>query len=374
MSSSIDYFKSKLEKPVVNVDELLSRGNNNFNFLRLVLAAVVLFSHGFEIIYGTTPYRDPWMVLTHTLPLGEIAVDGFFLISGLLIVRSWKQDPNFWRYLKRRVLRIYPGFIAAFLVCLFVVAPIGAVTDNYLAQLNLKKLLLSLLFLQQPLTPPVFASMPGHPHINPSMWTISHEFRCYILAALAGVIILKKPKYWLIATVALLFIYPWRMSLASVHFPFSYYLTGNLKDLVRLAMFFMVGGCFLLFLEKIRFENKIAFLFLPLLIVFMCISRVSAELALATLGAYILFWFAFLKIPLIDRFKYQSDVSYGLYLYGWPVQRLLQWYFPIHSPWVLFPLAFVVSYACGYVSWKLIERPALQFKRDRPQDPRLINA
>ena len=99
-----------------------------------------------------------------------------------------------------------------------------------------------------------------------------------------------------------------------------------------------------------------------------------SEIALSILGGYILFWFAFLPVPLLNRFKHHSDISYGLYLYGWPIQKLVLWYLPIHSPWLLFPIAFVFSYACGYLSWNLVERPALKFKRRTPQDPRLMGA
>jgi len=50
-------------------------------------------------------------MLFGTQPLGAMAVDGFFLLSGFLIVQSWATDPNLGRFLLKRVLRIYPAFI-----------------------------------------------------------------------------------------------------------------------------------------------------------------------------------------------------------------------------------------------------------------------
>lgn len=53
------------------------------------------------------------------------------------------------------------------------------------------------------------------------------------------------------------------------------------------------------------------------------------------------------------------DFSYGIYLYGWPVQKLLIWYLPLISPWLLFLLSAGISSGCGLLSWYIIEKPCL---------------
>ncbi len=58
------------------------------------------------------------------------------------------------------------------------------------------------------------------------------------------------------------------------------------------------------------------------------------------------------------------DVSYGTYLYGWPVQKALV-ALGVGNPWTLFALALPVSLALGYASCILIERPAMAFGRVR---------
>ncbi len=93
-----------------------------------------------------------------------------------------------------------------------------------------------------------------------------------------------------------------------------------------------------------------------------------AQLALATAGAYILFWFAFARLPALKFFQAHSDVSYGVYLYGWPTQSLLTWYFPQASPWVLAVAALSVCLGLGFLSWHLVELPFLRLKPRR--DPR----
>src|SRR5579872_6630536 len=85
-----------------------SSQTNNFNFMRLCLAVLVIFSHSFEIIDGNRR-REPLTRIFHTFSLGELAVDGFFLLSGYLIVKSWERRPVLLNYLQKRVYRIYPG-------------------------------------------------------------------------------------------------------------------------------------------------------------------------------------------------------------------------------------------------------------------------
>ena len=352
----------------------LARGGNNFNFVRLLLAALVLLSHSFELIDGNRS-REPLTRIFHTLSFGELAVDGFFLVSGFLIVRSWQGAPQLWPYFRKRVLRIYPGFIAAFLVCLLLVGPLASALKwgEYLRAICTPTTLISLVFLAPPDKVAVFAGQP-YPALNGAMWTIAYEFRCYILVALLGVAgLINRRMGWLILTLLLLAFHPLKTQFPTFNFPDSFYLFGSTAPLLRLTLFFLAGGCYYLFLPELRFLFSTVLLFLPFLMAAL-FNIYFAEIALSTLGAYIFFWFVFLPIPLLDRFKHHSDVSYGLYLYGWPVQKILLWYIPTLSPLLLFPLALTLSYGCGYLSWKLVERPALALKRRTPRDPRLLSA
>lgn len=176
--------KGPIEKHLEDAQET-TRRSNNFNLLRLLFATMVLLSHAPEVADGNA-HREILTRLFGTATFGTVAVDGFFLLSGCLIVQSWQRTPELLDFLKKRVLRIYPGYLVALLVSSFVVGPLGANAAHYFSQIDLPQFIKSGLLLQGPSVPPVFQGQP-QAFVNGSMWTISYEFRCYLLVALWGV-------------------------------------------------------------------------------------------------------------------------------------------------------------------------------------------
>ncbi|MBC6988923.1 acyltransferase family protein [Hymenobacter sp. BT491] len=146
---------------------------NNFNFLRLLFASLVLVSHAPELRDGNRSHE----LLTRLfgqLSFGEVAVSGFFLLSGYLITQSWERKPDLRDYFEKRIRRIVPGFLVAFglsvvLVGPFAVAePVGA----YFAHLSYRALLTTALQLRPP---EVLGVFPGQPHqfLNGALYTVS---------------------------------------------------------------------------------------------------------------------------------------------------------------------------------------------------------
>jgi peptidoglycan/LPS O-acetylase OafA/YrhL len=82
-----------------------------------------------------------------------------------------------------------------------------------------------------------------------------------------------------------------------------------------------------------------------------------------TLGAYALFYFALqVQSARLSRVGSRVDLSYGIYLYAWPIQSLLIWHHRHISPWILFALSAFMAGVCAYASWIFIESPALMLK------------
>lgn len=336
--------------------------SNNFNLLRLILASLVVLSHAPVLLDGDHR-REPLVAIFNTLTLGHIAVDGFFLLSGYLIVKSWLSDPVPVSFLKKRVLRIYPAFIVASMLCAFVVGPLGAANVmQYFTDFSTPGYFKSLVFLRVPVVPAVFDGTRD-PTVNGSMWTIFFEFLCYLAVLVLGVIgIVKNRKIWAGITAVALVLFclqGFGVSIGPMNFS---------HQVFRLVPIFFVGGCFYLYRAEIVFNRKVATV-LAVVLVLSMFERKIAELAAITAGAYLLFFFALARIPMLARANRMTDISYGIYLYAWPVKKVILWYFPSISLIALIFVSMVSSAVLGFASWKLVEAPFLKLKGKHAELP-----
>lgn len=269
------------------------------NILRLLLAGCVIFAHSPELIDGNR-LREPLTMLGLPFSLAEAAVRGFFILSGFLITASWVRQPELLTFMRKRVLRIYPAFILCMVVCLAIAPFVGG-------QIEWKRDIVRVIILH----PPTIEVFPGthYPVLNGASWTIMFEFACYLTVALVGVLGLWRERVvWLLGVVCIL--------ATTFEIP-SEGLSWYLYHYVRLAPWFLGGA---------------------------------------------LIYFTGWKPPqwLPDT---KTDISYGLYLYGWPAQKLLLWVWPGLAPWQLSLLALPAAAFCGWVSWILVEERCLKLKQ-----------
>ncbi|HEX4711820.1 acyltransferase [Phenylobacterium sp.] len=350
------------------------RPANGIGALRLLFASLVIVSHSPEMLDGNLE-REPLHMLFHTLSSGRLAVDAFFLISGYLIAASFAASAGVGSYFMKRILRIYPAFVVCFLLCVFLVAPLAGASLRSLGAADWGRLGYRLVLLKSPAVDQAFATLP-YPALNGSAWTISYEFRCYILAALLGMVGLygRRGLYLaltaVVVTTSLVLSWP---DLADFRSPAWLVASlGEPHQQLKLLAAFMVGTCFWLYSKDIVLRGRYAAVAAVPLLGLMFMPQV-AETALILLGGYILFWVAF-KVswkPLLT-INAKDDISYGVYLYAWPIGALLIWYWRDIPVGVLAGLTFLGAVACGHVSWLLIEKPAMSWKwRSRRIQPRI---
>ena len=156
---------------------------NNFDLLRFLLAVSVIYSHSYPLTLGADEYAEPMKALSRgRTTIGSIAVDCFFIISGFLITQSWLRSKGFFDYLRRRILRIFPGYIVVLAVCHFVVAPLSGVdVSQTFSGERLRYLVGRMLTLRYYNEPAAFPTNPYPFAINGSLWTIRYEFACYLI-------------------------------------------------------------------------------------------------------------------------------------------------------------------------------------------------
>jgi peptidoglycan/LPS O-acetylase OafA/YrhL len=325
------------------------RSDNNFGLLRLLLALLVIVSHSPQLVDGNAS-REIMFRLFGTMTLGSAAVDGFFIVSGYLITKSFVQSPSVAAYVAKRFVRIAPA--------------VGGV-DPLSSAATTKHLLLLMLRLLPPAVPGTFLGNP-YTDLNLSMWTIAYECRCYIAAAIIGLLGLYDGRFRLVfvfGTVALLI----ADSIGVANHPVGAgeSLTGSFDQDIRFAASFAAGACFYLCRDEIRFTAFGAGLSAVCLAVLLFSAR-WAEAGLIVCGGYLMFWFVFeLRIDGFSRIGRGIDISYGLYLYAWTVQNILIWMDRAIDPLLLTALTIPVAAAFGYASWIWVERPAMRLLASR---------
>lgn len=328
---------------------------NSFTLLRLILAALVIVAHAAELTDRGNS-RETFHLLGGKLSAGEFAVEAFFMVSGYLVLQSWSRRPKLSAYLSKRVLRIVPAFVAAYLISALLVGWLGGGPD-YLAELfqssGILKLLSGLTLLKPPSTPPVFAGSP-YPMVNGALWTITYEFRCYLLIPILAACGFYSNR--------LLFAIGW----LAVVLGAGFYSVAHLRDamslgLLRFLPFFLAGNVAYLYRDRLRWNRVAGCLCIAAAALSMG-SLAATRFVLPIFGSYAILWLALSECSPLRFVSPSYDISYGVYLYGWPTQKLLLWYFPTITLGFQMVLTLSLSMFLGWASWYLIETRCLALK------------
>ncbi len=342
---------------------------NNFDFLRFLMASLVLFYHCFALLGGAAKFHSEALDSAAGLGAGA-AVSFFFVISGFLVTQSWRRTPQAGPFLKKRVLRIYPAFIFASLFCALVVGPLGAANAaDYFRHFHPLGFAAYMLLLVGPYLPPTLPHVPYAGQVNNSFWTLRYEFECYLLVLVLGLAGLLRRPAFVLACFGLAVAVTLAQCLGhGLPIPDrDLHLVGNPIYWPRFAVCFLSGMTFLLYRDRISYA-------LPWLLLALLALGAAAvcsrwwDLAVPTAGAYLLFWIAYRPIPKLAHFAKHGDLSYGVYLFAFPVQQMLVcWFQPHLTPLGLFFSAFPITLLLAAVSWHFVEKPCLRLKKRAAQ-------
>jgi peptidoglycan/LPS O-acetylase OafA/YrhL len=332
---------------------------NALNAVRLVLAMSVILWHSFPLTGASVEFQPVRQFL------GEVSVDGFFAISGFLIVSSWKRNPEWHRYLLARVIRIFPGFWVCLIITAAVIAPLATMLSTgqgYTQMVSFENITYVLknvgLRIVQPTIGDTPAGVPFTGAWNGSLWTLWWEFLCYVGVLVLGVLRLYKYR----ATLPIVFALTLVALIATAYGPIdNYYVVNG----ARFGIMFAAGMLIEQYAHKISLSWPLIGLasVVALGSMFLPDYRLVGALFLAyvVLGVGVI-----LKSP---KLELKNDISYGAYIYAFPLQQLLASTSFVTIGVPLFALAatiLTVPLAAG--SWFLIERNALKLKPRRRHD------
>jgi peptidoglycan/LPS O-acetylase OafA/YrhL len=378
---------------VYSLADAFDSKRNNFNFLRLFLAVAVIYSHAAFLLYGPPTLDAVGTFLhdqfdeprDHAIDSGHLAVYGFFVISGFLISMSWRRSENAWSYFRKRVLRIYPGFIGAMLVGLFVLGPLGASeVGAYFGGLwwSLVAWVPRMLCLSAPWdVAPFTETLKGVPiaHVlNGSLWTIRPEFLCYVMVAVLGGASLLVPGRWrmkvMVVGPVLLFLFLYGVYLGRLHgwldHPFPWLeasergrkVLERVWELPRLFTYFAAGMCLYAYRRSIPVSRWLVAGAVVVIVGSIFVPGVLA-VTLPICGSYALLCFSTVKQPWMNGFGKSTDLSYGVYLYAFPLQQLAVMYFGPHlTAMTAFLAVLPPVFLLAWLSWTLVERPAMRWR------------
>lgn len=343
----------------MKLSELVDGRDNNFNALRLLAALLVVFGHSWSL---TASGPDPLNRLTG-YAAGSAGLAVFFTISGYLITRSaLERRPG--RFLYLRCLRILPALFVVTLFETFIVGPIffeRSVPEYFASRQSWGHLKNVTLYFGSFDIKGVFIDNPLK-GLNGSTWTLPIEMTLYVAALLAATFGLLRARAmpFLLALCIGTYAYARAKGLA---FPDN---VGPeivnkvaLYPLALWGLFFCVGSSMWIYRDRLEMSGGIACCAVLLLIV----ARSIWDAAFVGCFAYLTIYFALAIRPLGFAGRRLGDISYGVYVFAWPIQQWAIATTPACSnPWVLAAVSIPVSMLFGVVSWNLVEKPAMRLR------------
>jgi len=325
-----------------------------FDGLRLIAATAVLFSHAFLIAEGSEDGEPLRYLLGPGNIIGLYGVFTFFIISGFLLTNSLANGVGAVQFSINRFLRITPGFVfCVAATSLLIGAMVTPLTFRaYYGQYETYAYIWSSLacFCDSWEIPFQFAAYLKLAGVkNASLWSLSYELLSYLFLL------------WL----WVLFRRPWLAAGASGAAAIAIVLSPSANTMmpgIAYTLPYFSGGV-IMYVVYQRFGTNSALALLSA--GFLCTSALFRfqDIAFAIFGAYLVVFLA--ERPNIgSRFARRfGDLSYGIYLIGWPMAQLIQQLTALRSGWLLFACSLPVIFACAGVSWWAIERPCLKLKK-----------
>ena len=333
--------------------------SNNFDLLRIALAILVIYCHCFSL------KRSDWEPVGATLHYGYgglLAVDAFLVISGFLVTRSLCER-SLDDYVFARIVRVVPGLALVTLAEVFVIGPAFSKDAPwvFLTYVGFRHLWNTTVFGLDAQLYGVFPDTDPPWMMNGSLWTIPIECSFYVILPVVALLLgLRRSAVplFLLSLAA----YP-----LAQHFGLSEQAPGpslftnvHAFPFIDLSSYFLAGAAAWVMRDRIPFSPGL--LAISLIGLYAAAGVALSDLALKLFLPYLVLYAA-MAGGVGSRLKRAvGDLSYGTYLFGFPVTLSVMAVGGGLSVHQTFGAALALTLICAWLSWHFVEQPCLRLK------------
>ncbi len=332
---------------------------SGFDYLRIGLAVSIVLWHSISTSYGSAFELVIWrgslgLVMHFVLPM-------FFALSGFLVAGSLDRCASLISFFALRVLRIVPALAMEITLSALLFGPMLSrlPVAAYFHAPEFRAYFLNIVGDIHYLLPGVFGDNPLAHTVNAQLWTVPFELQCYAALGALAVVGLVGRRRWLLAFTVLAQAL-WIVQALKLGDNGS----SNGASGPVLVISFLVGLLFHLYRDRIVLARRWFWLSLVGGLALSALPHGAYYLPLP--ACYLTVWMGLCDPPK-RGFIFRGDYSYGLYLFGFPIQQVVASLGPALHHWYLnAAIAVPAGLAVAVLSWHLIEKPALAQRRRIP--------
>ncbi len=341
-----------LSNSSILVADFLKRENNNLDIFRIFAACLVIVGHSY-VLFPDPGETDLIREFTGFTYSAALAVKIFFFISGLVVTNSILSSKSFSRFTISRFFRIFPALIFLCAVTVFVIGPLittETISDYFNSPLTMTYFKNNIRLKTEYDLPGVFISNHYGRAVNGSPWTLPYELGCYLF--LLGIFCLGILKNKTVASIVFGIIIVESVLPQRI---FTYWINSD-PEILPLPAYFSLGALLAINQEKIKLDHLQT---IGLLIITFVVWNTRFNELLFCLSVFSLI-LNLSRSKWLLRLKIKNDISYGIYLWGFVVQQLLQHYVKRQTVYLKMVISIVMAVAIAYISWFVIEKNSIK--------------
>lgn len=325
---------------------IIKENENCFDFLRIYFCLNIVLPH----LAGLSQSKSLSFLCYFTN--STIGVQGFFVISGFLVAKSYTNTPSLKQYFLKRAKRILPAYIFVIVFSAIVLSVFSNSSfSNYFSDINVLKYIgWNLVFMNF-----IHPNLPGlfnNNAVNGALWTLKVEEGFYLILPIIFLLInrIKKPTLILFIIYISSILY-WYFMTSVFNKPFL------VRQLPGFLSFFSTGIFLYLNINKCMQYKKIIFFIAAILFTGYFFYDFPIYFFAPIAFGFLVITAAF-SLKFLNNFGNYGDFTYGLYVFHVPIIQVFKQYnlFDIYNPYLMASLALLLTFAFAVFSWFVIEK------------------